>query len=192
MAQIPPMQQAEGFPYGYAPPPTRVNEVGQNSGQNMAESITVSDLDNPKEQEKLRRESSEQSENNEAQRKLELIEERLKAMEGFDVYGMVDAYKMSLVPDLVLSPKFKVPTIDKYYGTKCLSAHLYMYCRKMAGHTSNDKLLIHCFQDSLSGSATRWYNFLGRDQIKSWKDLAKAFLVQYKHMTDTAPDRMSL
>ena len=31
MAQSPPMQQARGFPYGYAPPPTRVNEVEQNS-----------------------------------------------------------------------------------------------------------------------------------------------------------------
>ena len=134
----------------------------------------------------------EQSENNEAQRKLELIEERLKAMEGSDVYGMVDAYKISLVPDLVLPPKFKVPTFDKYDGTKCPFTNLYMYYRKMTGYTNNDKLLIHCFQDSLSGSATRWYNFLSRDQIKSWTDLAKAFLVQYKHMRDIAPDRMSL
>ena len=66
-------------------------------------------------------------------------------MERSDVYGMVDAYTMSLVPDLVLSPKFKVPTFDKYDGTKCLSAHLYMYCRKMTGYTGNDKLLIYCF-----------------------------------------------
>ena len=145
------MQQAGGFPYGYAPPLTRVNEVGQNSGENMAEPITIPDLDDPKEQEKLRKESSKQSENNEAQRKLELIEERLKAMEGFDVSGMVDAYKMSLVPNLVLSPKFKVPTFDKYDGTKCPSSHLYMYCKKITGYTSNDKLLIHCFQDSLRG-----------------------------------------
>ena len=28
MAQVPPMQQAGGFPYGYAPPLTRVNEMG--------------------------------------------------------------------------------------------------------------------------------------------------------------------
>ena len=28
MAQAPPMQQAGGFLYGYAPPPMRVNEVG--------------------------------------------------------------------------------------------------------------------------------------------------------------------
>ena len=154
IAQAPPMQQAGRFPYGYAPPPTRVNEVGQNSRENTADPIIISDLDDPKEQEKIRKESSKQFENNEAQQKLELIEERLKAMEWSDVYGMVDTYKMSLVPDLVLPPKFKVPTFDKYDGTKCPSTHLYMYCRKMTGYTSNDKLLIHCFQDSLSGSAT--------------------------------------
>ena len=158
----------------------------------MVDLITIPDFDDPKEQEKIRKESLEQSESDKAQRKLELIEERLKAMERSDVYRMVDAYKMSLVLDLVLPPKFMVLTFDNYDGTKCPFAHLYMYCKKMAGYTSNDKLLIHYFQDSLSGSATRWYNFLSRDQIKSWTDLAKAFLVQYKHMTDTAPDRMSL
>ena len=142
----------------------------------MADPITISDLHDPKEQEKIRKESLKQSESNEAQRKLELIEECLKAMEGSDVYGM-DAYKMSLVPDLVLPPKFKIPTFDKYDGTKYPFAHLYMYYRKMMGYTSNDNLLIHCFQDSLTRSVTRWYNLLSRDQIKSWTDLAKAFLV---------------
>ena len=169
-----------------------VNEVGQNSGANTADPIMVPNLDDPKEREKLRRESSEQSENNEAQRKLELLEERLNVVEGSDVYGLVDARTMSLVPDLVLPPKFKVPTFDKYDGTKCPSAHLYMYCRKMTGYTNNDKLFIHCFQDSLTGSATRWYNQLSQDQIKAWTDMAKAFLVQYKHMIDTAPDWMLL
>ena len=143
----------------------------------MTDPITILDLDDPNKQEKIKKESLEQSESNKAQRKLELIDERLKAMEGSDVYGLVDTYKMSLVPDLVLQPKFKVPTFDKYDGTKCPSAHLYMYCRKMTGYTSNDKLLIHCFQDSLTESATRWYNLLSRDQIKSWTNLAKAFLV---------------
>ena len=66
MTQAPSMQQVEGFPYGYAPPPTQVNEVGQNSGANMADPIAVSDLDDPKEQEKIRKESSEQSKSNEA------------------------------------------------------------------------------------------------------------------------------
>ena len=159
------MPQMGGFPYGYEPPPTQTHEVGQNSGANTADPITISNLDDPKEQEKIRKESLEQSERNEVQRKLELIEERLRMVKGSDAYGLVDASKMSLVPDLVLPPKFKVPTFDKYDGTKCLSAHLYMYCRKMTGHTNNDKLLIHCFQDSLTGSATRWYNQLSRENV---------------------------
>ena len=166
--------------------------MGPNSGANVADPITVPDLDDPKEQERIRKKSSKQSESNEAQRKLELIEERLRMVEGSDAYGLVDASKMSLVPDLVLPHKFKIPTFDKYDGTKYPSAHLYMYCRKMISHTNNDKLLIHCFQDSLTGSATRWYNQLSRENVRSWADLAKAFLVQYKHMTNTAPDRMSL
>ena len=62
----------------------------------------------------------------------------------------------------------------------------------MTSHTSNDKLLIHCFQDNLTGSATRWCIQLSRDQIRLWTDLAKAFLVQYKYMIDSAADRISL
>ena len=49
MAQAPPMQQAGGFPYNYAPPSTRVNEVGQNSKANEADPIMVPNLDDPKE-----------------------------------------------------------------------------------------------------------------------------------------------
>ena len=111
----------------------------------MADQIAVSDLDDPKEQKKIKKESLEQSKSNETQRKLELIEERLRMVEGSDAYSLVDAGKMSLVSNLVLPPKFKVPIFDKYNGTKCLSAHLYMYCQEMTGHTSNDKLLIHYF-----------------------------------------------
>ena len=33
VTQAPPMQQAGGFPYGYAPPPTRVNEWDRIQGK---------------------------------------------------------------------------------------------------------------------------------------------------------------
>ena len=68
------MPQTRGFLYGYSPPLAQTNEVGQNSGANMADPIAVSDLDDPKEQENIRKESLEHSESNKAQRKLELIE----------------------------------------------------------------------------------------------------------------------
>ena len=70
----------------------------------MADPIAVPNLDDPKEQKKIRKELLEQSESNEAQRKLELIEECLRIVEGSDAYSLVDANKMSLVPDLVLPP----------------------------------------------------------------------------------------
>ena len=50
---------------------------------------------------------------NEAQLKFDLIEERLRVMEGEDIYGMIDVNRMSLVPDLVLPPKFKMPEFEK-------------------------------------------------------------------------------
>ncbi|KAE8673052.1 Detected protein of unknown function [Hibiscus syriacus] len=53
------------------------------------------------------------------------------------------------------------------------------------GYGENDQLLIHCFQESLSGSAIRWYNQLSQSNIKTWKDLSKSFLEQYKHINDT-------
>ena len=115
----------------------------------MVDPIAIPDLDDPKEQEMIRKESVEQSKHKKAQRKLELIEERLKIMEGSNVYSLVDANKISLVPNLILPPKFKVHTFDKYDGTKCPSEHLYMYCQKMTSHTSNDKLLIHCFSKTV-------------------------------------------
>ena len=66
-----------------------------------------------------------------------------------------------------------------------------MYCRKMLAYTDNDKLLIYCFQDSLIKVAAQWYLKLDRTHIRSWKDLARAFLTQLKHATDFTPDRLA-
>ncbi|XP_022728769.1 uncharacterized protein LOC111284341 [Durio zibethinus] len=95
--------------------------------------------------------------NSKIQDKYDQLEEKLKAVEGNDTYGVIDANELSLVPDLVIPPKFKTPDFEKYDGTKCPSAHITMFCRKMTSHTHNDKLLIHYFQDSLTGSAAKWY-----------------------------------
>ena len=62
----------------------------------------------------------------------------------------------------------------------------------MLAYTDNDKLLIYCFQDSLTGIAAQWYLKLDRIHIRSWKDLARAFLTQHKHATNFTPNRMAL
>nr|XP_027189418.1 uncharacterized protein LOC113786262 [Cicer arietinum] len=123
--------------------------------------------------------------------KLAMLANQIKAIEGYNVYGL-EAFDMCLVPDVTIPAKFKVPDFEKYKGNTCPKNHLTMYCRKMASHAHNDKLLIHFFQDSLSGASLSWYMHLERNQIRSWKDLADAFLKQYRYNVDMAPDRMQL
>ena len=113
-------------------------------------------------------------------------------MEGINIPESLDATELSLVPGLVIPHKFKTPVFDKYDGTKCPTTHLIVYCRKMSAYTDNDKLLIYCFQESLTGIAAQWYLKLDRAHIKSWKDLARAFLNQHKHATDFTLDRLAL
>ncbi|XP_016704158.1 uncharacterized protein [Gossypium hirsutum] len=113
-------------------------------------------------------------------------------MESADHHQGIDAKDLSLVPDLVLPPKFKMPKFEKYNGTSCPEAHITMFCRRMAGYVNNDQLLIHYFQDSLVGVASKWYNQLSRAKINSWKDLVQAFMKQYNHVTDMTPDRITL
>ena len=36
-----------------------------------------------------------------------------------DDLGSVDPRELSLVPDVVIPPKFKMPKFEKYDGTKC-------------------------------------------------------------------------
>jgi len=127
-----------------------------------------------------------------AKDKLEVLEKRLRAIEGGSSHEFGDAVGLCLVPDVVIPPKFKVPDVEKYKGTTCPKSHLTMYCRKMAAHAHDEKLLIHCFQDSLGGVALNWYMHLEPTRVSSWKDLVYAFLKQYKYDIDMAPDRMQL
>lgn len=55
-----------------------------------------------------------------------------------------------------------------------------------------EKITFFEINPSLTGAASRWYIQLDRSHIRKWKDLALAFLKQYKHNIDMAPDRMDL
>jgi len=113
-------------------------------------------------------------------------------VEGTNAYGTTDATELRLVEGLVIPPKFKIPEFEKYNGAKCPHEHVTMCYRKMAAYSRDDKMLIHFFQDSLIGSATKWYNKFDKRSIHSWLDLARAFINQYKHMSDLVLDRLTL
>ena len=62
---------------------------------------------------------------------------------------------------------------------------------KMAGHARNEDLLIYAFYESLTGAAAQWYMKLKKDQIRTWRDLVRAFLERYKYMLETVPNRLT-
>ena len=63
-----------------------------------------------------------------------------------------------------------------------------MYARKMSTQTENQQLLIHYFQDSLTGAALRWYIGLDSGKVQTFRDLSKAFIMQCKYNLDMSPD----
>ncbi|XP_022725015.1 uncharacterized protein LOC111281556 [Durio zibethinus] len=133
----------------------------------VVELIPVPNLDDLKEKKKLRPKEKEILKASKAKQKINLLEKRLQAVEGIGSYGLVDAARLCLILDVVIPQKFKVPEFKKYDGTKCPKTHIIMYCQKMAAHAKNEKLLMHVFQDNLTGSAARWYVQLDKTHICS-------------------------
>ncbi|KAL4273866.1 hypothetical protein GQ457_13G018330 [Hibiscus cannabinus] len=150
------------------------------SDSNMWASPTkmdVSNFNDPIELEKLKEEQFKDF--GTTNDKFKYLEERIKAMEGTNAFIGTNAMELSLVPDLILPPNFKVLEFEKFDGTSCPNVHLTMLCRKMTGYENDEKLLIHFFQDSLTGSAMRWYNQLRKKDKESlheyaqrWRDIA--------------------
>jgi len=103
-------------------------------------------------------------------------------------YPFSDLADLCLVPDIIIPPNFKVPDFDKYKGMMCPKGHIRMYCRRMGTYSTDEKLLMHFFQDSLAGATVAWYTNLEASQIWSSKDLETAFIRQYQYNTDMAPD----
>ena len=120
-----------------------------------------------------------------------MLEKRLRAMEGDQVFGAT-AKEMCLVSGLVIPAKFKTPDFDRSEGHSCPKSHLIMYYRKMVAHVEDDKLMIHCFQDSLRGAPSKWYLSLDQSRIRCFQDLSDAFIQHYKYNMDMAPDRRQL
>ena len=110
--------------------------------------------------------------------KYKLLEERMKAMEIQKVPGL-NFEDLGLVPGVVIPPKFKVPAFAKYDGVSCPKLHLRSYVRKIQPHTTDKKVWMHFFQESLSGTQLEWFYQLEGTNIRTWEDLASAFYKQY-------------
>lgn len=121
----------------------------------------------------------------------QILEKILRAMKGEKIFK-VATKEMCVVSGLPIPTKFKILDIDKYKGHSYTKIYLIMYYRKMATHVENDKLMIHCFQDNMSGASSKWYLSLGHSHIQCFQDLSNAFIKHYKYNMDMVPDRRKL
>ena len=116
------------------------------SAENDSEEENV-DLSNPEDDD----EEYENEQYSPRDDKYKLLEERMLAMEGQKAPGL-DFESLGLVSDVTIPRKFKIPTFTKYDGASCPQMHLRAYVRKIQPHTTDRKLWIHFFQESLSGT----------------------------------------
>ena len=78
----------------------------------------------------------------------------------------MDVVELCLVPNVVIPHKFKVFEFKKFNGFACPINHLTSYYQKKGSYAHDDKLLIHFFQDSLTGAASKWYMKLERNKVR--------------------------
>ena len=124
---------ASTFPH-VTPSIGQVHESGQyrvNPKGSFINPMLVYDPKEPKEQERSRKGLMVHIESTKAQQKYKLLEERLKAIEGLNPSKGMGAAELTLVPDLVLPPKFKTQKFENFNGGTCPVAYLTMYCQKM-------------------------------------------------------------
>ncbi|RDX97074.1 hypothetical protein CR513_20201, partial [Mucuna pruriens] len=98
--------------------------------------------------------------------KISSLEKRVRVIEGTGGHGL-DATDHCLMSDVALPIDFKTPKFEKYKGSSCPRVHLAMYCRKMAAYVHHDKILVHCFQDSLTGPALTWYVNMEKREVRT-------------------------
>ena len=104
----------------------------------------------------------------------------------------MDYQSLSLFPNVRLSPKFKMPTLDKFDGTGCLKSHLKMYIRAMQLLGATEELLAQMFQNTLTGAALRWFLNLDDARARSWENIYREFHNQYKYNIEVDVTRRDL
>jgi len=62
----------------------------------------------------------------------------------------------------------------------------------MGAYAKDEKLLMHFFQESLTGAAGTWYTNLEPSRVHSWKDLIIDLVRQYQYNSDMALHRTQL
>ncbi|XP_057952983.1 uncharacterized protein LOC131147239 [Malania oleifera] len=102
------------------------------------------------------------------------LEERLRDIEGTWASNTTRPLDYCLAPNVVLPQKFKMPDFEKFDGTTCPQTHLRMYFQSMVAYADNEKLMMHCFRSSLTGTAVRLMSLFEMDKkaIETFREYA--------------------
>ena len=98
--------------------------------------------------------------------KYKQLEGRLKAVEIQVVLGL-DFDDLGLKFEVVIPRKFKIRVFAKYDGVYFPKLHLKPYVRKIQPHTTDKKLWVHFFQESLAGTHLEWFYQLDGSRINT-------------------------
>ncbi|KAI5397456.1 hypothetical protein KIW84_063320 [Lathyrus oleraceus] len=100
-------------------------------------------------------------------KEIQLLAEKIRALESYATPGVVNMSNMGLVEGIVIPQKFKAPAFDRYNGSSCPETHLQAFVRKISAYTMDQKLWMYFFQDSLCGGSLEWYTKLKSSDIKN-------------------------
>ena len=78
------------------------------------------------------------------------LEEKLRVVEGNDLFDPVKAVEVCLGPNIIIPRKFMVPKFVKYTKMECTKIHLHSYYNKMEKVIHGDKMSIYLFQENLT------------------------------------------
>ncbi|XP_075079275.1 uncharacterized protein LOC142164728 [Nicotiana tabacum] len=125
-------------------------------------------------------------EQDEISRKVKILEQSLRNMQGIRSQMSVAYKDLCLFPDIQLPTGLKMPKFDLYDGHGDPVAHLRGYCSKMRGTGGKDKLLMAYFSQSLSGAALEWYTRQDVSKWYIWDDMAQAFARHFQYNIEIA------
>lgn len=99
---------------------------------------------------------------------------------------------LTIFPEVFNPEKFKMPDIDKYDGTGCPKTHLQLFFSNVGSMGLTQKQMAQIFPRTLSGAAGRWFAQIEKSTLKSWDDIANAFVKQYNYNTQMEVTRRRL
>ena len=115
------------------------------------------------------------------QEQIQMLEKKLAEREegGSNTRGRSTPFSRDIMQE-DYPPKFKMPQVDVYHGTKDPREHIDHYQTLMEIQGASLAVMCKAFSLTLSGTTKDWYRNLPMGSISTFKKLAVAFIDNFK------------